>query len=102
MKRQRRTFVFRRKLIAMFLLLGLSPLHTLTLLLVMCCIGPFGGAVPVLKSGNYHQKLACAAVLGGSLGAVLGSLLAISLPAALLNILLLAVMLIAIVSIFRE
>ena len=65
---------------AMFLLLGLSPLNTLTLLLVMCCIGPFGGAVPVLKSGNYHQKLVCAAVLGGSLGAVLGSLLALSLP----------------------
>lgn len=87
---------------AMFLLLGLSPLNTLTLLLVMCCIGPFGGAVPVLKSGNYHQKLVCAAVLGGSLGAVLGSLLALSLPALVLNVLLLAVMLIAIISIFRE
>ncbi len=86
---------------AMFLLLGLSPLYALTLLLVMCCIGPFGGAVPVLRRGSYHRKQVCAAVLFGSLGAVLGSLFAISLSALVLNIVLLAVMLVAILSIFK-
>lgn len=86
---------------AMFLLLGVSPLNTLTLVLVMCCIGPFGGGVPVLRMGNYHRKQVCAAVTAGSLGAVVGSMLALSLNAMMLNIILLAVMLIAIISIFR-
>ena len=86
---------------AMFLLLGLSPINTLTLMLVMCCIGPFGGGIPVLRSGNYHRKLVCAAAVFGSLGAILGSLFAISVNALLLNIILLAVMLIAIISIFK-
>ena len=86
---------------AMFLLLGMSPINTLTLVLVMCCIGPFGGGIPLLKMGNYQHKQVCAAVTAGSLGAVLGSVLALSLGAMLLNIILLAVMLIAVISIFR-
>lgn len=86
---------------AMFLLLGVSPLNTLTLVLVMCCIGPFGGGIPVLRMGNYHHRQVCAAVTAGSLGAVLGSLLALSLNAVMLNVILLAVMLIAVISIFR-
>ncbi len=87
---------------AMFLLLGMSPLTALTLVLVLGCIGPFSGAVPILKEGRYHRRMACAGVLGGSLGAVLGSMAALSVSAAALNIILLAVMLAAAVSVFRE
>ena len=87
---------------AMFLLLGVSPLSTLTLVLVLCCIGPFGGGVPVLKRGNYQHRQVCAAVTAGTLGAVIGSAVALSLNAMLLNIILLAVMLIAVISIFRS
>lgn len=86
---------------ALFLLLGLSPLNTLTMVLVMCCVGPFGGGVPVLRSGNYQRRQVCAAVIAGTAGAVLGSLLALNINALLLNIILLAVMLVAILSIFR-
>ena len=86
---------------AMFLLLGVSPLNTLTLVLVMCCIGPFGGGIPVLKRGNYQHRQVCAAVTAGVLGAVLGSVLALSLNALMLNVILLAVMLVAVISIFK-
>ena len=37
---------------AMFLLLGVSPLSTLTLVLVMCAIGPFGGGSTGPLSGS--------------------------------------------------
>ena len=87
---------------ALFLLLGLSPLTTLTLVLVLACTSVIGGSIPMYRSGLYHQKLVCAASLGGSLGAVLGSLFAISLSATLLNILLLLVMLLAIFSLLRK
>ena len=86
---------------ALFLLLGLSPLTTLTLVLVMCCIGPMFGGVAVLRGGRYHRKTACAAVVFGTLGAVLGCLFAISIDALLLNILLLGVMLVAVISFLR-
>ena len=59
------------------------------------------GAVSVLKRGVYQQKLCMAAVIFGTVGAVAGSLFAISVNAVVLNILLLIVMLIAIISIFR-
>ena len=87
---------------AIFLLLGLSPLSTLTMVLVMACIGPMGGVIPVIKSGAYHQKLACAAVICGSIGAAIGSLVAISLNAAVLNVLLIIVMVIAIISMLKK
>lgn len=86
---------------AMFLLLGMSPLATLTMVLVMACIGPMGGGISILKSRQYHQKLSCCAVVFGSLGALLGCLFTISVNAVLLNVLLFIVMLIAIVTMFR-
>ena len=87
---------------ALFLLLGLSPLTTLTLVLVMCCIGPMVGGIAVLRAGRFHRKTVCAAVVFGTLGAVIGCLVAISLNALLLNILLLVVMLIAIISFLKK
>ena len=86
---------------AVFLLLGMSPLATLTMIIVVGSIGPLGGALSIFRSGRYHKKSACAAVLSGTAGAVLGTLFTISISAALLNILLLLVMLIAIISMFR-
>ena len=87
---------------AFFLLMGMSPLSTLTLVLVMACIGPMGGAFSVLKNGRYHRKLSCAAVIFGSIGAIAGCIFAISVNALVLNILLIAVMLIAIVSLLKK
>ena len=87
---------------AIFLLLGLSPLSTLTMVLVMACIGPMAGIIPVIKSGAYHQKTVCAAVICGSVGAAIGSMVAISLSAGLLNSLLILVMIIAIISMIRK
>ena len=86
---------------AFFLIMGMSPLSTITLVLVMGCIGPMSGSIHVVRGGNYHRKLCSAAVIFGSVGAILGTLFAISINATLLNILLLAVMLIAIFSMFR-
>ena len=87
---------------AAFLLLGLSPLATLTLVLVMAAIGPMGGGIRILREKRYHQKLSCAAATFGSLGALLGCLFTISISALLLNILLLVVMVIAIVSLLKK
>lgn len=86
---------------AIFLWLGMSPIATLTTILVMGSIGPMGGGIPIIRNHLYHQKLACASVIFGSLGAILGVLFAVSISATLLNALLLAVMVIAIVSLLR-
>ena len=86
---------------AMFLLFGMSPVATLTIILVMGSIGPMGGGIAILKNRLYHQKIACASVIFGTLGAIMGVLFAISISATLLNILLLLVMVTAIVSLLR-
>ncbi|MBR0165120.1 MAG: sulfite exporter TauE/SafE family protein [Lachnospiraceae bacterium] len=86
---------------AMFLLLGMTPLATLTLILVMGSIGPMGGGIAFLRNRQYAAKIACSAVCGGVIGAVLGSVFAISVNAMLLNVLLLCVMVIAIFMMFR-
>lgn len=87
---------------ALFLILGLSPLATLTIVLVMGALSPISGGAEVVRRGNYSRPMAVCAVTGGSVGAVLGTVLAVSLPATLLNIILLAVMLLAIITMFRR
>ena len=89
-------------LTAFFLLMGLSPLAALTVVLVMCCFSPLSGGIEVIRSGRYHQKTALAALSCGSLGALLGCLFTISVSAPVLNVLLIAVMLVAIVSMLRK
>lgn len=86
---------------AVFLLMGLSPLVTLSLVLVMGCVGPLSSAPSVLKRGAYHRKTVCAAVVFGTAGALIGTAFAISVNALVLNILLLVVMVIAIVSMLK-
>ena len=87
---------------ALLLLLGMSPLSTLTLTLVLGCITPMSGGAAIVRSARYNRKMVLAAMTSGSAAAILGCILAVSLDAMLLNILLIAVMLIAIVSIFRK
>ncbi len=87
---------------ALFLILGMSPLATLTMVLVLGALCPLSGGVEVIRRGNFSRPMAVCAVTGGSAGAVLGAVLAVSLPAAALNIILLAVMLLAIITMFRR
>lgn len=86
---------------AIFLLLGFSPLSTLTMTLVIGALTPLAGGISVMKSGSYQKKMAMAALVFGSLGAIVGTLLAISIPAIALNVILIIVMIIAIVSMMR-
>lgn len=87
---------------ALFLVLGLSPIAVLTMVLVLGALSPLAGGISVLRGGLYHRKMVLCATLFGSLGSLLGTLFAVSLPAAVLNILLLMVMFIAIVTMFRS
>lgn len=87
---------------ALFLILGLSPLATLTMVLVLGALCPLSGGAEVIRRGNYSQKLAVCAVTGGAVGAILGTVFAVSLPATLLNVILLAVMLLAIIAMFKR
>ncbi len=87
---------------ALFLLLGLSPLSALTLVLVLGFLGPMGGGFQVLRDKRYHQKITCASVVFGSIGALIGCLVAISVSPLVLNILLFAAMLLAIITLLRK
>ena len=87
---------------ALLLLLGLSPVATLTLTLVLGIIIPVSGGVSIVKAGRYNRKMVLAAMTAGSVAAVLGVMLAISMNQLLLNILLLGVMLLAVISTFRS
>jgi uncharacterized membrane protein YfcA len=87
---------------AMLLLLGLSPVAALTLTVVLGSIIPMSGGVSIVRGGMYNRRLVLAAMTAGSIAAVLGVLLAISINPLLLNILLIIVMLLAVVSIFRS
>ena len=87
---------------ALLLLLGLSPVATLTLTLVLGAVIPMSGGAAVVRAGLYNRKMVLAAMTAGSAAAVLGVMLAISLNQLILNILLLIVMLIAVISIFRK
>ncbi len=87
---------------AIFLLLGLSPLATLTMTLVIGALTPVAGGISVMKSGLYQKKMALAALIFGSIGAIVGTTLAITIPALALNVILIIVMVIAIVSMIKS
>ena len=87
---------------ALFLILGLSPLATLTMVLVLGALCPLSGGAEVVRRRNYSQKMAVCAVSGGAVGAVLGTVFAVSIPAMALNVILLAVMLLAIIAMFKK
>lgn len=87
---------------ALFLLMGLSPMTTLTLMLAMGFMSPMAGGIQVLKSGKYHKKLSVASVIFGTLGAVLGTFVTVSLNAMVLNIILLCIMGFTVITLSRS
>ena len=87
---------------ALFLVMGLSPMTALTLVLVLASLSPISGGISVLKNGLYHRKAVLCSTIFGSAGALVGTAAAISLPANVLNGILLVVMLIAIVSMAKK
>ena len=87
---------------ALFLILGLSPMTALTLVLVLASLTPISGGVSVLKNGLYHRKAVLCSTIFGSVGALIGTAAAVSLPANVLNVILLAVMAIAIVTMAKK
>ena len=88
--------------VTMLLLLGLSPVASLTLTIVLGIIVPMSGGVSIVRGGLYNRKMVLAAMTAGSAASVLGVMLAISMDPLLLNILLIIVMLVAVISIFKK
>lgn len=82
---------------AIFLLAGMSPLATLSMVLVVGCFSPMGGGIGVLRQKKYNRKMLLASVIFGSIGALIGIGFAVAIPAVLLNILLVSTILIAII-----
>ena len=87
---------------ALLLLLGMSPVAALTLMILVGSITPMSGGVAIVKAGLYNRKMLLAAMTAGSVAAIIGVILAISMNQLLLNILLIIVMLIAVISIFKK
>lgn len=87
--------------IALFLLLGMSPMSTLSLMLAMGVASPMAGGVRVLRSGVYQKKAALAASTFGVLGALAGTFFTVSLNAAVLSVILLLIMAVTAVSMLR-
>ena len=88
--------------IALLLLMGLSPINTLTLMLVMGVVSPMVGGIRVLRSALYQKKIALAAVSFGALGALAGTAFTVTLPAGILTAVLLVIMALTSVSMLRK
>ena len=78
--------------VALFLLLGMSPMSTLTLMLAMGVVSPMAGGIRVLRTGIYQKKIALYALPSATVGALLGSCFTVTLHPAVLNGILLAIM----------
>ena len=85
-----------------FLMLGLSPIATLALLLGTIPISVIAGGINVVKRRRYNSKLALSALSAGSLGAIIGCSLTITINQNILNILLIIVIMTAIVSLIKK
>ena len=87
---------------AIFLIAGLSPLATLTLVVVLGSLAPISGGIEVIRRGIYQKKMVFSATTLGTLGGIIGALFVVSISEMFLNVLLIAVMLIAILIMFRD
>ena len=83
------------------LLLGLSPVTTLAVTLGAIPMSCVAGGINVVPRKKYNPKLILSAMTAGSVAAVIGCLLAISINAAVLNVLLLVVIAVAILSLIK-
>lgn len=84
------------------MLLGMSPITTLTLLLGSVPISVVTGGINVVRRRRYNKKMALSAVTAGCVTAFIGTMLAIAINATALNIILIAVIIIAVVSLVRK
>ena len=84
------------------MLLGMSPITTLTLLLGSVPISVVTGGINVVRRRRYNKKMAFSAATAGCVTAFIGTMLAISINATALNIILIAVIIIAVVSLVRK
>lgn len=78
--------------IALFLLLGLSPMATLTLMLAMGIASPLAGGIRVVRSGLYQKKSALASLSFGVVGVLLGAAFTVMLDATVLTGILLLIL----------
>ena len=84
------------------MLLGMSPITTLTLLLGSVPISVVTGGINVVRRRRYNKKMALSAVTIGCVTAFIGTMLAISINAVALNIILIGVILIAVISLVKK
>ena len=85
-----------------FLMLGLSPITTLALLLGTIPISVITGGINVVRRKRYNKKLALSAMTTGTIGAIIGCSLAITIEQNVLNIILIIVVMTAIVSLVKK
>lgn len=78
--------------IAAFLLMGVSPLATLTYCMAMGIAGPLIGCVRVFRAGRYNRRFFWIMTVFGSAGALAGCFCALSVSAAALTPVMLLVM----------
>ena len=86
----------------LFLLLGLSPITTLTLVLSLGVFGPASACIKIFKNKTYHRKIALAGMTFGAIGALLGCLFTITLKPIVLTILFIVMIIIAIISLGKQ
>ncbi|MBO5994326.1 MAG: sulfite exporter TauE/SafE family protein [Firmicutes bacterium] len=84
------------------LLLGLSPITTLTMILGAIPISVTTGGINVVRRRRYNKKHALSAATIGCVTAFIGCMLAISLNAVTLNVILIAVIIVAIISLIKK
>lgn len=86
----------------MMMLLGMSPITTLTLLLGSVPISVVTGGINIVHRKRYNKKMVISAVTAGCVTAFIGTALAISINATVLNIILIAVIGVAVVSLIKK
>lgn len=79
-------------MLALFLILGITPLATLTYIMVITMCTSFTGNLRILRSGQYEKSLFKAASTFGAAGAIIGSMFALSINPFVLTIIMLFIM----------
>ncbi len=87
--------------IALFLLMGVSPMNTLVFVMAMSVASPMAGGIQVMRSGLYHGKIGLAAITFGIVGALLGAAFTVALNATVLTVILLIIMALTVVSVLK-
>lgn len=86
----------------LLMLLGMSPITILTMLLGSVPVSVVTGGINVVRRKRYNKKMAVSAATIGCVTAFIGTMLAISINATVLNIILIGVIGIAVISLIRK